>query len=355
MLDILKEKIDREYYTLSEEDESRVSKIHKKSLIIDALTVCKFTDSQLQRMLDVGITAINKSVDANNYFFYDFVTKGITKIYSNLNVFRDKIFLATTANDIIKAKKQGQIACFLGLQNSLPIENKLSLLEVLYRLGIRIIQITYNSANLIGFGGGESRDFGLTDFGKDVIREMNRLGMIVDLGHVGYRTTLEAIEFSNAPAFVSHANVRKLADSPRNKSDDIIKAVAQTGGVINVYDSCFIREDDRDKTPEKMKGSIEDFIKHINYIVDLVGVDHVGIGLDLSEEQDAKEIGKVLLMRKKYNHLYPTLRIRPKGLQSYSDFPNITRGLLKEGYSDNDIQKILGLNNLRVYRKILKD
>jgi len=351
----MKEKINRKYYSLNEEEESRVSEIHKKSLIVDALTVCDFTDLQLQRMLDVGITAINKTVMPINCFFYDFVTKGITKIYSDLNVFRDKIFLATTANDIVKAKKQGQIACFLGLQDSLPIENKLSLLEVLYRLGIRIIQMTYNSANLIGFGGGESRDFGLTDFGKDVIREMNRLGMIVDLGHVGYRTTLEAIEFSNAPAFVSHANVRKLADSPRNKSDDIIKAVAQTGGVINVYDSCFIREDDKDKTPEKMKGSIEDFIKHINYIVDLVGIDYVGIGLDLSEGLDEKETGSIISMRKKFNHLYPTPRIRPKGLQSYIDFPNITRGLLKEGYSDNDIQKILGLNNLRVYSKILKD
>jgi len=347
--------MNQKYYTLSEEEESRVSEIHKKSLIVDALTVCEFTDSQLQRMLDVGITAINKTVVPINCFFYDFVTKGITKIYSDLNVCRDKIFLATTVSDIEKAKKLGQIACFLGLQDSLPIENNLSLLEVLYRLGIRIMQITYNSANLIGFGGGESRDFGLTDFGKDVIREMNRLGMIVDLGHVGYRTTLEAIEFSNAPAFVSHANVRKLVDSPRNKSDDIIKAVAQTGGVINVYDACFIREDDRNKTPEKMEGNIKDFLKHINYIVDLVGVDHVGIGSDLSEGLNAEETGKVLLMRKKFNHLYPTPRIRPKGLQSYSDFLNITRGLIKEGYSDNDIQKIWGLNNLRVYRKILKD
>ena len=340
----------KKFYDLKKDEEERVKSLHSNSLIVDALTVCEITDEQLNRMLDVGVTAINKTT--NEGFFYDTATKKITETYRWLREFNDKIFLATTAEDVKKAKKEKKIAYFIGFQDAMPIENNLGLLEVFYNLGVRIIQITYNWSNLIGFGSGESRDFGLTDFGKEVISEMNRLGIIVDLGHVGKQTTLEAIELSKAPAFVSHANVQTLANSPRNKTDEEIHAVDEKNGVINIYDSCFIINEDRGKKPSELKGTVKDYVKHITYVVDLVGVDHVGIGMDLSEGRKGVKLENVLSMRYKYNHLYPTPRIRPEGLRSYSEMPNITRGLVAEGYSDTEIKKILGLNNLRVYKEV---
>ncbi|HKP35779.1 MAG TPA: dipeptidase [Pyrinomonadaceae bacterium] len=276
----------------------------------------------------------------------------------------NELMLATTAGDIRRAKAQGKTACLMGIEGGHAIENSLPTLRVFYRLGVRYMTLTWNNTNdWADAGRGERRHNGLSDFGKEVVREMNRLGMLVDVSHVSDKTMSDALEVSKAPVIASHSSARALSNVPRNIPDDLLKRIAKNGGVVQVnFYSYFIdkdtvgpQADDRGlrlksqqealtakyaDDPERLAEesdkleaqyplpplAISKLIDHIDHIVKVAGIDHVGLGPDFDGANDF-----------------------PEGARDVSMLPNITYELLKRGYTEPQIRKILGENLLRVF------
>ena len=276
---------------------------------------------------------------------------------------RDLMF-ATSVADIRRAKRIGKIAALMGIEGGHAIEDSLPTLREFYRLGVRYMTLTWNNTNnWADAGRGEKKHNGLSDFGKDVVREMNRLGMLVDVSHVSDDTMSDALDVSKAPIIASHSSARALSDVPRNIPDNLLKRIAKNGGVVQVnFYSVFVdaktvapqsaERDARlkaqqDAIDEKYKNDperraeesdkleaanplpplpISKLIDHIDHIVKVAGIDHVGIGADFDGANDM-----------------------PEGAQDVSMLPNITYELLKRGYSERDIRKILGENFLRAF------
>jgi membrane dipeptidase len=265
------------------------------------------------------------------------------------------IIKALTADDIRRAKADGKHAVWINAQLSTGIcSNFLDLLDPAYNLGLRMVQLTYNTMNLIGAGCTERTDAGLSIYGAEVIAKMNDLGIIVDTGHCGRQTTLDACELSNAPVVASHTGARGISNVARTKTDEEIKAIARTGGVIGVYTVPFFLSSVK-------KANIENMLDHIDYIVNAVGWEHTGIGTDWPLSMP-KSIQKrsMLPWALKAGHRAEDgvneVRVLEnlKGFDDYRDFPNITRGLVKRGYKDNEIKGILGENFLRVAQQVWK-
>src|SRR3989454_6846069 len=288
----------------------------------------------------------------------------IDSVYRAVERHPNDLMLTTTAADIRRAKAQGKIACLMGIEGGHAIENSLPTLREFYRLGVRYMTLTWNNTNdWADAARGEKKHHGLTDFGKDVVREMNRLGMLVDVSHVSDETMSDALDVSTAPIIASHSSARALSNVPRNIPDDLLRRIAKNGGVIQVnFYSVFVdtvtvspqsaERDQRlkaqqDALNEKYKDDperlgeegdkleaanplpplpISKLIDHIDHIVKVAGIDHVGIGADFDGANDM-----------------------PEGAQDVSMLPNITYELLKRGYSEKDIRKILGENFLRVF------
>ena len=205
------------------------------------------------------------------------------------------------------------------------------------------MQVTYNERNLSGDGCGERTDCGLSDFGVEVVKEMNRRGIMIDLSHVGRTTTSDVLEFTEAPVIYTHTASYTLNPHTRNKTDEELRRVAATGGIVGVLSlGTFLK----DKPESKI--TIEDFLDHVDHFRKTIGVDNIGFGLDLTENSKATD--------------YPVHKGHvssgwpwpyAKGLEMVSDIPNITKGLISRNYSEEEIQKILGGNFLRVYSKVV--
>ena len=287
----------------------------------------------------------------------------IDSVYRAVERHPRDLTIATTAADIRRAKRQGKIAALMGIEGGHAIEDSLATLREFYRLGVRYMTLTWNNTNnWADAGRGEKKHNGLSEFGKEVVREMNRLGMLVDVSHVSDETMSDALDVSKAPIIASHSSARALSNVPRNIPDDLLRRIAKNGGVVQVnFYSVFVdtatvspqsAERDRrlkaqqDAIDEKYKDDperraeesdkleaanplpplpISKLIDHIDHIVKIAGVDHVGIGADFDGANDM-----------------------PEGAQDVSMLPNITYELLKRGYSERDIRKILGENVLRV-------
>lgn len=285
----------------------------------------------------------------------------------------DEFVYATTAADIEKAHKQKKIAALMGIEGGHAIEDSLRLLRDYYALGIRYMTLTHFNTNNWADAQGDFEDAtvakhnGLTPFGKDVVREMNRLGMMVDISHTADKTFYDAIEVSTAPLIASHSSTRAVDTHTRNMTDDMIRALAKNGGTMQINFDCGylsqryndaskplmaelrpkMREaqkiadpDARDAAMEKIymesasklpPATLADVVAHIDHAVKVGGIDHVGIGTDFDG------VGCV-----------------PAELGSYDKFPVLTRALLEKGYSATDIKKIYGGNLLRVMRAVEK-
>jgi len=282
----------------------------------------------------------------------------------------DKLLFATTAADVRRAKSEGRIAIFIGVEGGHAIEGSLDRLRDLYAKGARYLTLTWNNGNAwagssIGVGG--TRTGGLTPFGRDVVREMNRLGMLVDISHVSDSTFFDVIAVSTAPVIASHSSARALSDVPRNMTDDQLRAIARNGGVVNVnFYSRFLDSDYRaaiehvEETVSAARAAAraagEDsanaaarlsamydslaaaipptpfsvLIDHIDHIAKVAGVDHVGLGSD-----------------------FDGVSALPRGMEDVTRLPRIAQALLDRGYSDADIKKMLGGNMLRVMSQVL--
>jgi membrane dipeptidase len=288
----------------------------------------------------------------------------IDSVYRAVERHPRDLMMATTAADIRRAKRQRKIAALMGIEGGHAIENSLATLREFHRLGVRYMTLTWNNTNdWADAGRGEKKHHGLSEFGKDVVREMNRLGMLVDVSHVSDETMSDALDVSTAPIIASHSSARALSNVPRNIPDDLLRRIAKNGGVIQVnFYSVFVdaatvtpQNEERnrrlkaqqDALDEKYKNDperlaeegdkldaahplpplpISKLIDHIDHIVKVAGIDHVGIGADFDGAVDM-----------------------PEGAKDVSMLPNITYELLKRGYSERAVRKILGENFLRVF------
>jgi membrane dipeptidase len=279
--------------------------------------------------------------------------------------------LAASVKDIEDAHRQGKIAALMGIEGGHAIEDSLRLLDDFYDLGVRYMTLTHTNTNDWADSSGDinrtdvKHHDGLTPFGKDVVREMNRLGMMVDISHVSDKTFQDALEVSKAPIFASHSDARALANAPRNMTDEMIVALARKGGVVDVNFNCgFLSQRYRDELAAKsaevaarlktatagknlgeletdqMEGKIiaelgikpatlADVVEHIDHIRKIAGIDAIGIGTDFNGVECV-----------------------PQGLEDVSKFPNLTRALLEKGYKEDDIRKIYSGNLLRVMRAV---
>ena len=263
------------------------------------------------------------------------------------------LFAAQRADDIRLAKETGRIAWFATLEAATPIENELDRLDVLYGLGVRSIGVAYSESNTLGSGLREPMDRGLTLFGREAVRRMNQLGILVDVSHTGDRTALDAIECSTTPVIISHAGARALWPSRRMKPDDVLKACAEHGGVIGIEAAPHTTLTERH--PEH---SIESVMEHFEYCVNLVGIDHVTFGPDtmFGDHVGSHKVFSSPLSLGAFgvNGPAPTEVAYVAGLENPAEnFLNITRWLVRHGYSDEDIAKVLGLNTMRVLDRVL--
>jgi membrane dipeptidase len=248
--------------------------------------------------------------------------------------------LAQSVADIEAAKRDRKLAVIFDIEGGRAVEAHPGLVEIYYRLGVRWMLIAYNHSNRLG-GGCQAPDGGLTAYGREVIDEMERVGMVLCCSHTGYRTAREAMEYAKNPVIFSHSNPRALWDHERNIPDDLMRACAATGGVVNLNGiGIFLGNNDN---------STETLLRHIDYAVDLIGAEHVGLGLDYVFDQSEladyiKARPEVFPPEKGYSAAM-TL-IEPERI------PAIAEALLKKGYSDGHVRGILGDNNLRVAKQV---
>jgi membrane dipeptidase len=299
----------------------------------------------------------------------------IDTVYEQAARHPDRMMMAFSVDDIERAHKQKKLAALMGMEGGHAIENDIRLLREFYRLGIRYMTLTWSNTNEWADSSGDINDpkiehhSGLTDFGKQVVWEMNRLGMMVDISHVSDKTFYDAVATSKAPVIASHSSARALTNAPRNMTDDMLRAVTKNNGVVMVnFFNGFIDEDfrkrmdamakDRDAAVaafiEQHKASgrpvpyaqydrierewaakiprppLRSLIDHIDHIAKVAGLDHVGLGSDFDGVSGAT----------------------PTGIDSAADLPKITQALLERGYTADDIKKILGGNLLRVFREV---
>ena len=330
--------------------------------------------TSIERMKQGGLTAEFFSLYIKPWY----VTHGgaarrtldkIDSVYRAVERNPNDLMIATSVADIRRAKQQKKIAALMGIEGGHAIENSLPTLREFYRLGVRYMTLTWNNTNdWADAGRGEKKHNGLSEFGKEVVAEMNRLGMLIDVSHVADKTMSDALDVSKAPIIASHSSARAISNVPRNIPDELLKRIAEKGGVVQVnFYSGFVdtatvtpqsaeREArlkaQQDAINEKFKDDperlgeesdkleaanplpplpISKLIDHIDHIVKVAGIDHVGLGADFDGANDM-----------------------PEGAQDVSMLPNITYELLKRGYSEQDIRKILGENFLRVFAEAEK-
>ncbi len=375
---------------------ARARAIHESAIVVDthADTPQRFLDENFDigstDPKDIGHISLDKAragnlgaeffsiwvdPETNQGHFARHTSDLIDSVYEQAARHPDRMMMALSVEDIERAHKQRKLAALMGIEGGHSIENDIHLLRDFYRLGVRYMTLSWSNTNEWADSSGDIDDpkvqhnNGLTDFGKQVVLEMNRLGMMVDVSHVADKTFWDAIATSKAPVIASHSSARALTNAPRNMTDDMLRAVAKNGGVVDVnFYSGFVDEDYRKASEpigkqaaeavkaylEKQKAEgktvtyieidrierewaakiprppLKSLIDHIDHIAKVAGVDHVGLGSDFDGVAGAT----------------------PQGIDSAADLPKITQALLDRGYSAADIHKILGGNVLRVFKEV---
>jgi membrane dipeptidase len=375
---------------------ARAQKIQESALIIDthADTPQRFLDEGFDigstDPKDIGHISLDKAKrgnlgaeffsiwvdpETNQGHFAKHTFDLIDSVYEQAARHPDRMMMAFSPADIEQAHHEHKLAALMGIEGGHSIENDIHLLRDYYRLGVRYMTLSWSNTNEWADSSGDITDNkvqhhnGLTDFGKQVVLEMNRLGMMVDISHVSDKTFWDAIATSNAPVIASHSSARALVDAPRNMTDDMLRAVTKNGGVVQVNffsgfddqnfwdaekaqakdkaaaeqkytddmkaqgkDVNYIELDriDREWTAKIPRPPLKSLIDHIDHIAKVAGIDHVGLGSDFDGVSGAT----------------------PQGIDSAADLPKITQALLDRGYSAEDIRKILGGNILRVFREV---
>ena len=301
---------------------------------IDGLQFANWSREVFEEMRAGGLTAVHATLSYHEGF-----RETVRHMIDWRTRFRDHsdlIVFARDWSDVEKARASKRTAIFLGLQTPMGIEDDLGLVEILYDLGVRFMQLTYNNQSLLGCGWREREDSGITRMGREVIREMNRLGMAIDLSHAGVRTTLEAIQLSRAPVVISHANPRWLKDTGRNVSKGVLKALAQHEGLLGL--SLYAAH-----LPDESATTLKRFGEMAAEAAAVVGVERLGIGSDLCQNQPDSVVRWMREGRWTRASAEPiSFPEQPPWFRSNTDFPGLAEGLKSAKFSPRDIDSILG-------------
>lgn len=340
---------------LTETEEERAKKLTDESIFIDGLCGNIINPeppvlngkTYVDRLLESGITAQSITI-ASPAAGFDSVLQSIYGYHNLFKYFPDKFIHVKSVTDIKQANKEGKIGVIFNLQNAQPIGTDFYKWSILSELGLKICQLTYNEPNVFGSGCMVDVDNGLSFYGKQAIREMNRQGIIIDLSHVGEKTSLQAIELSDNPCIFSHSNARNVTPTTkRNLTDEMMQKIAEKGGVIGLSSHAFLCHH-----TEGIQPTIEDYMDHFKYVLNLVGPDHISIGTDIYEYYTKfywENKTKLL-----YDSPWYFETVFNADVKRVDQYTNITRGLVSLGLSNEEIEKILGLNLLRVMETVWK-
>ena len=318
-------------------------------MFIDGLQYCNWSEKIFKQWRASNLTAVHVTISYHEQF------RETVSNFEQWNSWFEKhpslIMPAFYAEDVETASKQNKTAVIFGFQNPSPIEDDIGLVEILHRLGGRFMQLSYNNQSLLATGCYEENDPGITRMGKEVIKEMNRVGMVVDMSHSSERSTFEAIELSSRPIVISHANPSFWHPAKRNKSDEIIKELSNNNGMLGF--SLYPHH-----LNNSTQCSLEDFCSMIARTADLIGIDHIGFGSDLCQDQPDSivEWMRVGKWTKEIDYgegsaSNPGFPDMPDWFRDNRDWHNIIEGLKKHGFSNNEINKIKGENWLSFFRK----
>ncbi|MGY0615527.1 dipeptidase [Vibrio sp. FJH11] len=317
--------------------------LHEDSIVIDGLVIAKWDRALFEDMRKGGITAANCTVSVWEGF--QNTVNNIVEMNNLLEENNDLVIKVRTTDDIRKAKQQGKTGIMMGFQNAHAFEDQLGYVQVFKDLGVGVVQMCYNTQNLVGTGCYE-RDGGLSGFGHEIVAEMNKVGIMCDLSHVGAKTSKEVILASEKPVCYSHCLPSGLKDHPRNKSDEDLKFIADHGGFVGVtMFAPFLKNG--------IHSTIEDYVEAIAYIFNLVGEDQIGIGTDFTQGH-GQPFFEWLTHDKGYARRLTNFGeiINPEGIRTLGEFPNLTDALLRHGFTETQVRKIMGENWLRVLGEV---
>lgn len=332
---------------------ARAVKLVERSLVIDMLAPLKldFTPAAFTMPVTEQLAAMFR--DSGITGFHNAIGIGGPRAYENVLTFMagwqgfagrngDLFSLVGRAEDLDHAKAQRKIAVIMGIQNAAHFR-QVEDVKAFYQLGLRCCQLTYNTQNLIGSGGTERVDGGLSDFGVEIVKAMNEVGMLVDVSHCGDQTTLDAIESSSVPIAITHSNCRALNDHPRLKTDEAIRKLAAKGGVMGITG---VRNFLRDREPT----TVEHMVDHIDHVMKLVGIEHVGVGSDADlNGYDDMPPDQLEKLRASYKSSYGFRdKLDTDGYDTPKKIYDLTEALIARGYSDDNITAVLGGNFRRL-------
>ena len=320
----------------------RAAQIHADATVCDMVlpgsSALDDREATLPRFVAAGVNFVSLTVGTDRWTLEQTVLVVASERARYLR--HPEYVLVERVDDILRAKREGKLALGLNFQGTNGLAGNLDMVALYHKLGVRSILLAYNQKNMVGDGCHERTDAGLSRFGVSLVKEMNRLGMLVDCSHTGARTSMDAMEVSTAPVIFSHSNAKSLFRHDRNITDELIKACAATGGVIGMNGmGIYIAENDA-STPA--------LLRHIDYISDLVGPQHIGLGLDFvfyAENFYAR-------VRANPNRYPPDKYPIPQQFFQPEQLPELTELLMRRGYSEQAVRGILGENFLRVAKQV---
>ena len=332
---------------------NNIDELYKKAIVFDGLVIPRgWNEKSFQALAESGYTGFSASLDSGNF---KVAMASLAEWRDKIEDHRDKLIYATSADDFMRAKKEGKTAILLGFQNATMMEESIDNLDKLYNAGTRWIQLTYNQRNLLGDGCTERTNAGLSDFGIEAVERMNALGIMIDVSHCGHQTTLDGIKFSKSGAAINHAMCESLyKNHPRAKTDEQIKAMANKGGVMGIICLGYMIGPDLGT-----KTTLETYVDHIDHAVKIGGIDHVGVAADFAIEgmqangatRENWYVPRLIRFKSSYKVQWPPWI--PE-LDKPDRYLQVAKVLDKRGYSTGDIEKILGQNWLRYFGETLK-
>lgn len=321
-----------------------MSKLHDQLIVIDGLIISNFGRSVFEDMRRGGITAVNCTACVWENFTD--TMRNTVKWKAWLRENHDLLTQVYTTDDVRRAKRENKTGIILGWQNTTGIEDQIGYLGLFHELGLRIVQMTYNTQNLVGSGCYESRDSGLSDYGRDVLAEMNRLGILCDLSHVGPKTSEDSIVASKQRVAYSHCLPAGLKAHPRNKSDEQLRFIAERNGFVGVtMFPPFLRRG--------AAATVDDYVEAMEYVINLCGEDCVGVGTDFTQGY-GQEFFDWITHDKGFGRKLTDFGavINPEGMRAIGDFPNLTAAMEKRGWKEARIRKVMGENWLQLLQDV---
>lgn len=319
------------------------AELHDKSIIIDGLICAKWNRELFEDMAKGKLTAANCTVS----FWENFegTVRNVVEMNQLIEANSDLLTKVYTTKDILRAKAEGKTGVMMGFQNAHAFEDQIGYVQIFKDLGVGIVQMCYNTQNLVGTGCYE-RDGGLSGYGREIVAEMNRVGMLCDLSHVGPNTAKEVIIESKKPVAYSHCLPAGLKEHPRNRTDEELKFIADNGGFVGVtMFAPFLKAG--------INATIDDYVEAIQYIYNIVGEDAIGIGTDFTQGH-GYDFFEYLTHDKGYARRLTRFGeiINPLGMRTVGDFPNLTEALLKHGFSERQVVKIMGENWVSLLKNV---